>query len=134
MDLIIEIIFSSIGVMISVAALFAGVGYFKQGKSQGKLDANNLLKDDVTELSKKVNAQDTEIARLTKEVHDLHIAINEKEQKLTEVLQILQGRDPKMQEVILKIEEYFRTVAPVMDELDKFLKGQKVVGSVLAQK
>lgn len=144
MDLILEVAISLVGTLMSFAALFAGIGYFKKGRIDGKLDTITLFKEQVDALTKKVNDQDTKIKNLTSEIQGLHAAIDEKEKKLEEVLQILQGRDPKMQEVIKKIEEYIEAakpateallkVVPVIDELDKFLKAQKVVGTVLSQK
>lgn len=144
MDVVLEILFGTIGAIVSIAGLFAGLGYLKKSRTDGKLDTINLFKEQVDALITKVNDQENKIRNLTSEIQSLHAANDEKEKKLEEVLQILQGRDPKMQEVIKKIEEYIEAakpateallkVVPVIDELDKFLKAQKVVGTVLSQK
>lgn len=124
----ITIIISIIGFILSIAALFAGVGYFRQGKNQAKLDANALLKDDVVALTKKVNEMD-------KEIKSLRLAIEEKDKKLSDTLAILQGRDPQMTAFVEIVKSYITANVPLLEEiktttiptikkLDKFLDKQ----------
>lgn len=131
-----EIAGTVVGAIFSLAALFAGIGYFRQGKVQSRLDTANLLKEQIDALEGKVNLQDAEIKKLTKEVHDLHEAIDEKDKKLVETLAILQGRDPQMQEFIKKMSDYITIgepaiqsirvdILPIIKRLDKFLGNEK---------
>lgn len=128
-----------------MAALFAGIGYFKKGRMDGKLDAITLMEKDIMALKKRIGDLEAIGQENQVTIEALYKENVEKNKKLAEVLQILQGRDPKMQEIMKKIEEYIQAgkptmeainekVLPVIDELDKFLKAQKVVGTVLSQK
>lgn len=137
-----QIIISIVGTIISLAALFAGIGYFRQGKKQGEMDTVTLFKDQIDALEGKVNLQseqiskqDTEIKNLTNEIQILRKEITEKDKKLIETLEILQGRDPRMQEFISELKAYIELgrpaletlttkIIPIVNRLDKFLDKQ----------
>lgn len=114
---VIEIAAVVVGAIFSLAALFAGVGYFRQGKNQSRIDANILLKDDVEALTKKVNLQATDIEKLTKEVQDLHRSIDEKDKKLSEYVDILRGRDPQMTLFLSVMQEYVKNNTPLLETI-----------------
>jgi uncharacterized protein YydD (DUF2326 family) len=127
---------TGLGVVVAFAGLFAGVGYFKKGKADGKLDTITLFKEQVDALTNKVGLQEVEIEKLRKEVHELNVSINEKDKKLTETLAILQGRDPQMQTLMEIMKKYMETNIPLLEEikteaiptikkLDKFLNKQQ---------
>lgn len=103
--------------LFSMAALLAGVGYFRQGRTKSKLDTVNLFKDQVDALERKVNTQTEDIVKMTTEIHNLKTAIDEKDRKLAEALQILQGRDPGMQAFIAIMQEYIKTNTPLLEEI-----------------
>lgn len=122
-------------IMGLVAIISYGYGQIRKGRNDSKLDTIKLFKEQVEALEDKVNRQDDEIKKLTKEVHDLHVAIDEKDAKLTETLAILQGRDPQMQAFMVKLNEYTELgkpaikaivtdVLPLVKRLEKFLDKQ----------
>lgn len=123
-----EIILSLIAAIFAVAAGFAAIGYFRQGKNQSKLDTVNLLKEDVEVLRGKVE-------ELTKEVQNLRAENAEEKKKFTDAILAIQGRDPALQAFIASVKEYVESnkpvieqikieVLPVVKKLDKFLDKQ----------
>lgn len=135
MDTIFEIFLGTIGTIISLAALFAGFGYFRQGRNQARIDANILLKDDVDALTKKVNLQAEDIEKLTNKVTQMEGVILEKDKKLAETLLILQGRDPQLITFVETVKKYIETniplletikteTIPTLEKLDKYLNKQ----------
>lgn len=131
-----------IGLIFSLAALFAGAGYFKQGKNQSKLDTVSLLKEQIDALEgkvkiqeEKIGEQDKKIAEMKNTIESLYKENIEKNKKLTETLQILQGRDPQMQAFVDIMKKYVEANVPLLDDvkvnviptikkLDKFLDKQ----------
>lgn len=97
--------------MAGVIALISyGWGQWTKGKNESKLDTIMLLKEDVETLKGKVE-------ELTTKVEELTLEITEKDKKLTEVIAILQGRDPQMQ-------EFIRETSPVIAKLNDYLNKQ----------
>lgn len=136
MEILTEIFLGSIGTLISFAALFAGIGYFRQGKDQGKLSTTNLLKEQIEALEGKVNGQQSEIIELTSKVKLLTDAVEEKNKKIGEMMEILQGRDPEMTTFIALMKAYIagnlpmlemiktKTI-PTVERLEKYLDKQQ---------
>lgn len=131
-----DIIFSIIGLLLSVAAAFAGIGYFRQGKAKAKLDANTILDQDVKALTKRVDDQANEIEKLTREVKDLHISIDQRDKKFAEAILTLQGKDPQFQLFVEMMKKYIETNIPILEDikskalptitkLDKYLDKQQ---------
>ncbi len=135
--MVITIVISFIGMIFGVAALLAGIGYLRQGKNQGKLDANNLLQQDVSELTKRINNQDTEIKRLTEEVKSLHDAIDIRDKRFAESILLLQGKDPQLVAFVAIVQKYIESNIPLLNtintetiptikRLEKFLDKQSI--------
>lgn len=103
------------GAIVSFAGLFAGIGYFRQGKKKEILDGQteelntiNLLKNDVETLQKQVKELTQKVETLTKD--------NEaKTKKLDEWMLVFQGRDPAMQTFMKMMETYIATNSPMLE-------------------
>lgn len=124
-----------VGALFGFAALFAGIGYFNQGKDQGKLSTTTLLKEQIDALETKVNGQADEIVTLTDEVQKLRTAVEEKNKKIGEMMEILQGRDPQMLAFMDMMNTYINTntslwetvktkTIPTIERLEKYLDKQ----------
>ena|SRR3990167_1311214 len=136
-----EIILSILSVLIGIGAIIAGLGYFlgqyRQGSNKNTLDTINLFKERTEALEIKVNEQNDDIVELTKKIDDLTVIVQEKDKELMKTLNILQGRDPQTQAIMLSLEEYVRVnkpmleqirleIIPVVKKLDKFLDKQVI--------
>ncbi len=124
-----------------LGALFVisyGYGQWQEGRIKSKLDTVSLFKAQVDALETKVKTQTEDIEKLTKEVRELHISIEEKDKRLTELLSILQGRDPQMQSFVKLLTDYVTAgkpivesivsdVLPVVRRLDQFLNKEGFV-------
>ncbi len=124
----IEIILSVLG---GIGFLSLGFGYtysqLREGSNKYKLDTIGLLKEDVTTLR-------NEVMELTKKVEALTHEIADKDKKLADALAILQGRDPAMNDFMVAMTSYITDnkpfietikmqVIPVVAKLDKYLDG-----------
>jgi len=101
----------------SMAALFAGVGYFRQGKAKSKLDTVTLFKEQVDALEGKVNTQTDEMAKLMKRIKMLQDAIDERDKKFAQAILAIQGRDPSMQEFMILMRSYIDTNTPLLETI-----------------
>lgn len=109
--MVITIIIGIVSTLFGVAAVFAGVGYWKQGQNQAKLDANTLLKDDVEALTKKVNG-------MADEIKQLRAVIEKKDEDLKKYLEIFQGRDPQMTTFLDMMKKYIETNVPLLQTIN----------------
>jgi len=126
---------TGLGTIIALAALFAGIGYFKQGRDQAKLSTISLLKEKIAAFETKLNDQSNDMEDMSIRIKQLEETVEERDKKLAEVLAILQGKDPQMQEVINLMRNYMQTniplletiktkTIPTIDKLEKFLDKQ----------
>lgn len=113
-----------VGTLFGFAALFAGIGYFRQGKNQGELDkaniklnTNTLLKEQIDALETKVNTQTTDIEKMGREIHELKNAVEEKDKKIDEFMKIFQGRDPQMTAFITTVTKYIESNVPLLESI-----------------
>jgi len=108
-------------------------GQFTKGKIESKFDTINLLKEQVDALEKalafsdgkkkvEIDALNSKIDLLTREIQDLHVAIDSKDKKQEELLAIIQGKDPQMLEFI---KLFTVDVLPTIKRMDQFLNKQK---------
>ncbi len=109
--------FTGIGAVMAFAALFAGIGYFRQGKDQGKLSTNTLLKEQIDALETKVNTQTADIEKMGKEIHELRFAVDARDKKIAEFMEIFQGRDPQMTVFIATVTKYIETNVPLLENI-----------------
>lgn len=104
--------------IITAGVILAGLGYaygqIRDRRNNSKFDTINLFKDQIDALEGKVVLQQGEIKKLTEEVHQLKTELTLKDQKITEMLTLLQGRDPGMQAMIVALNEYMALGRPVM--------------------
>lgn len=104
--------------IITAGIILAGIAYaygqIIDRRNNSKFDTINLFKDQIDALEGKLVLQDTEIKKLTDEVHALKTELGLKDQKLTELLTLLQGRDPGMQAMIVALNEYMALGKPVL--------------------
>lgn len=141
----IEIIGTIIG---GTSVLFLSFGYaygqWRQGNNQSKLDNNSIYKERIEALELKVQTQNEEmktqsedIEKLTKEVHELHLAIDMRDKRFAEVILTLQGKDPVLQNFMNTVSQYITDnkpfienikmrVIPTIGKLDKFLDQQVI--------
>ncbi len=138
MPLFLEIVIGFLTVCFGAAAIFAGVGYYKQGakseildEGNTKLNTNSLLKDQIDALEGKVNlqteqmeAQAHEIQDLNKKIDQLTLDIEERDKKFAQVVLTLKGENPMMAEFVKAANEYMLLSKPVMEDLRDFLKKQ----------
>ncbi len=110
--------------MIATVGIFGAIGYFRQGKSQAKLDegnteinTNTLLKQQIDALESKVNTQTSEIERMSKEIHELKYAIDERDKKFAETILKIQGQDPQMTAFIQIVQEYVKSNVPLLESI-----------------
>lgn len=113
-----------IGVAVVIASTFYGYGLWRDRKNGNKIDTVKLFKDQIDGMELKMKAQELDIEKLTKEVHDLKLAIEEKDKKLLEALAILQGRDPAMSTFIENGNKFMLDTTPIFKRLDKYLDKQ----------
>ena|SRR3990167_8287175 len=114
-----EFTLTGLGTIMAFAALFAGVGYFRKGQSDGKLDTITLFKERVDALEKKIKVQTTDLESLGQKVQELTDAIREKDKKLAETLEILQGKDPGTKAFMMAMVEYTKKGSSILDALDQ---------------
>lgn len=114
MNQTLQIVIAVVGLAAGLGGLIAGIGYvygkFKEGQNKSKLDAVGLLKADVEALTKKVN-------ELNKQVDDLTEVNKEKDKKLGELLDILHGRDPQTQAVMIDLKKYIEGNTPFIEQV-----------------
>lgn len=103
-----QYILSGVGI---VAIISYGYGQVMQGRNQSKLDTIAILQEDVTVLRGKVEELTEKVVKLTEE-------IAQKDKKLAEVIDILQGKDPVMQ-------DFIKESTPIIKKLDLYLNAQK---------
>jgi len=129
---------------VTVGAVLFGIGQFVQGRASAKsssikdeLNANQLFKDDIAAMSKRISEQDDSIDALTLEIQNLKRMVEEKDKKLIDTLAILQGQNPDMKKVFEEIrvyiaantpllEEVRKEVIPIVYKMDKFLEKQQL--------
>lgn len=104
---ILQYIFDIVG---AVAIIAYGWSSIVKGRNESKLDTITLLQADVTTLRGKVEELTEKVVKLTEE-------IAEKDKKLAEVIDILQGKDPVMQ-------EFIKEATPIIKKLDLYLNKQ----------
>lgn len=113
-----------VGIAVIIASTFYGYGLWKDRKNSNKLDTVKLFKDQIDGMELKMKAQELDIEKLTKEVHNLKLAIEEKDKKLLEALAILQGRDPAMSTFINSGTKFMQDNGPIFKRLEKYLDKQ----------
>ncbi len=118
----IEIILAVLG-GLSAVLLTGGYAYgsWKQGSNQNKLDNDSIYKGRIEALELEARLQSSDIEKLTKEVRDLHEAIDLRDKKFAEAILTLQGKDPTMADFIMKGTEYMASTKPVLVRMDKWL-------------
>jgi uncharacterized coiled-coil protein SlyX len=125
--------------LFNIGILIGGLAYayskWRGGRDDGSLGTISLFKEQITALENKVKNQDNDIKTLTAEVHNLRLAIEEKDNKLRDTLTILQGRDPATQAATAAMKLYIESAKPVIEligteaiptlrRLEKFLDKQ----------
>jgi len=127
-----QIIISIIGGIFAIAASFAGVGYYKQGRAtqildegNTKLNTNSLLKDQIDALedkvdrqSEKINSQSDEIKGLTAKVQFLTNSLDEQQKKFAQAILAIEGKDPQIIEFIGMAKSYFELNRPLLDKIN----------------
>ncbi len=125
------------------AALFAALGYWKQGKNQRNLDdsniklnTNSLLKEQIEALETKVDSQSVKMDEQQKEIIELTAKVQGLYDQNVQLKNLLQGRDPQMQELMVLMQKYIETNIPLLEiiksetiptirNMKKYLDGQK---------
>lgn len=126
-------------VMLGIGGFVGGIAYaygqWKDRRNGSRFDTVKLFKDQIDAMELKINTQQDDIKKLTEEIHSLKIEISEKDKKVSELLTVLQGRDPAMQDTLLAFKEYMEAGKPVityfsqklpsvLERVEKFLDKQ----------
>ena len=80
--------------------------------------------DRIEALEFKVRTQDEDIIKLTAEIHKLRTENEEKNKKLLEALEILQGRNPEIADFIKTAQAYILLSSPTIERMGKYLDKQ----------
>lgn len=136
--------------LIMLGGVFAiiayGYGQFSKGKVEAKFDTINLLKEQVDALEKalafsdgkkkvEIDALNSKIDLLTKEIQELHFALDNKSKKEQELRDLISGNDMATQDFRKMVKDYtdlgrpaINTITvemrPVIRRLDQFLNKQ----------
>ncbi len=124
MPLFLEICIAIVTLAFSTGAVFAGLGYFKQGGKQESMDNDSIYKNRIEALELQGRNQTSDIEKLTKEVKELHEAIDLRDKKFAEAILVLQGKDPLMSDFVKAGYDYMTLSKPVMEDLRDYLKKQ----------
>lgn len=126
MALWLEVSLALMGFLLTLAAAFAGIGYFLQGKDSKKLNANTILEQDVNALTKRVGDQETKITDLTSKIEKLRSENKELTEELRKTMDILKGRDPDTLAFLKSVNDYITRTTEIFDTLKKFLDKQSL--------
>lgn len=121
MPLFLEVCIAIVTAAISTGTVFAGVGYYKQGGKQESMDNDSIYKNRIEALELQGRNQTSDIEKLTKEVKDLHEAIDLRDKKFAEAILILQGKDPTMSDFVKAGYDYMTYSKLLLVRLDKYL-------------
>ncbi len=144
-ELIVVYIFGGVVALAAIAALL-GVAWsqFTKGQTENNSSNDSIYKERIEALELKVKSQSTQmdtqdedIKKLTKEVQDLHAAIDARDKRFAEAILTLQGKDPDMQKFTNLLMQYVEDnkpfienikmrVIPVVMKLDKYLDMQQI--------
>jgi uncharacterized protein YoxC len=115
MDLIAEIFLGVIGTAISFAIMFAGVGYYRQGKKQEILDGQLEELNSITLLRSEVETLTRQVKELSSRVEILTNDNEIKTKKLEEWMHVFQGVDPDMKAFKEMVRTYIHVNTPLLD-------------------
>lgn len=117
--LILSFLVSVAMLILAVAAIFASIGYYKQGGNKRTLDEQTADLNTISLLEKSVGLLQKEVKDLAVRVDTLTKDNLEKSRQLQDWMLVFQGRDPKMQEFIKVLTEYTETGKPAIDIIIK---------------
>lgn len=163
---ILQIIQYALGTIASLGILSLAVGYlyaqFSRGKSErGKSEIENentlvvYLKNQIGGFKEIIENQDKKIVELGKEIASFRAVIEEKDKTITKYLEILQNRNPALENFIDKVgktadnaeafmkenRENSKQVSDILLEIKKFMEGvnlhleqdMEIKGTITAQ-
>ena len=124
-----------VGIIVSLAGLVAGIGYFIQAKASAKRDTGQEELTAMKILREKVETLTEEVGRLTVKVNELEVTLETESKEKKQILAILQARNPEMDKTFEAIRIYISAnspllervrdeVLPVVTKLDKYLNTQ----------
>lgn len=123
----------------SVGIFFGGLGYFAKGKSDAKKDVIeisqktiDLLNDQIKGLQELAEKNAVDIRNLSDKVIELQTSLREKEQKISEYVSILQGRDPEIKTSLIQLHKIAENSVKTLETSNRTLsKMEKAMEAVV---
>lgn len=135
----------ALGSLLSLGALAGGLGYLysqyskgKKGESKDEIDTQNsltkYLKTQIETYKQIAKEQDEKISNMGKEISAFRAVIEEKDKTINKYLEILQNRNPELEDTLKGIAESLVGIRGFMEHIDTHLekssKEMKIVGTV----